>query len=257
MSAIITGRRPNREDDGPSLDRATLFEYRDSQHSSGPEFKARSSPITEIDTLFEFCADTITNLFELSANIQQATTRDRYARAMAAKGDVLEESFDISHVGNKFPKLAQTPWLENRLGQAITRRRYFFRYCRAHSSERSQAAALETQTSVPEPPRQESSTKKNFAQQAASNIISRAAQSTAKLSKATTFEPSKFKPPEDKANNSDDALSVTSFATSLADVDGHHRLKLPSLPASAVGGKPFQCPYCWTIQECKRGRSWK
>ena len=257
MRAIITGRTPNRVDDGPALDAAIDFFYHDSDRSTTQKLKEASSQVTEIDTLFEFCADSITNLFELSSNIQQATTRDRYARAMAAKGDMLEESFDISHVGNKFPKLAQTPWLEKRLGQAITRRRYFFRYCRTHSSERSRAAALETQVDVPEPPKQESSNKKNFAQQAASNIISIAAQSSAKLSKATTFEPSRFRPPEEKANNSDDALSVTSFATSLADVDGRYRLKLPSMPATAVGGRPFQCPYCWTIQECKRERSWK
>lgn len=214
--------------------------------------------ITEIDTLYESCVDIITDLFDLSADIYQATNRDRYARAIAAKKETLDESFDISHVSNKFPKIQQSPWLERRLGQAITRRRYFFRYCKAHVEERSEAAALEVEPVVPaQSSNQKLSSAANFAQKIASNVISVAGPTSTRLSKATTFEPSKFRSPEQKADESDDVASVTSFATSLADIDGSYRLKIPPVPPAAIGGRRFQCPYCWSIQQCKKERSWK
>ena len=110
------------------------------------------------------------------------------------------------------------------------------------------------QESVSEQPVTES-----LVQKITSNIRSVAAPSSSQLTKATTFEPSKFMVPDARVDNvtDDDAVSVTSFATSLADVDDHHHLKVPPMPASALGGKPFECPCCKSIQDCKRYKSWK
>ena len=46
----------------------------------------------------------------------------------------LNDHFDVSHVGAKFPKLAadNQAWLRQRLGRAITHRRQFLRYTREH-----------------------------------------------------------------------------------------------------------------------------
>lgn len=256
MSEIFSRKRVNRVDHVPAFD--TESSFLESRFLTAQVSEDQPRFITEIDTLYESCVDIITDLFDLSADIYQATNRDRYARAIAAKKETLDETFDISHVSNKFPKLQQSPWLERRLGQAITRRRYFFRYCKFHVEERIEAAASEIETIVPaQSSEQKVSGAASLAQKIASNVISVAGPASTKLSKATTFEPSKFKFPGQKADESDDVASVTSFATSLADVDGNYRLKMPSMPSTAIGGRPFQCPYFWSIQQCKKQRSWK
>ena len=256
MSDIFSRKRLNRVDYVPAFDMESSF--LESRFLSAQVSEDQPRYITEIDTLYESCVDIITDLFDLSADIYQATNRDRYARAIAAKKETLDETFDISHVSNKFPKIQQSPWLESRMGQAITRRRYFFRYCKAHVEERSEAAAFEVEAAVPaQSSNQKLSGAASFAQKIASNVISVAGPTSTRLSKATTFEPSKFKTLEQKADESDDVASVTSFATSLADIDGNYKLKMPSMPLAAVGGRGFQCPYCCGIQQCKNERSWK
>ena len=256
MSDIFSRKRVNRVDYIPAFEAESSFLQ--SRFLTAQVSENQTRFITEVDTLYESCVDIITDLFDLSAEIYRATNRDRYARAIAAKKETLDDSFDISHVSNKFPKIQQSPWLERRLGQAITRRRYFFRYCKAHVEERSEAAAFEVETVVPaKSPHQKIPSGASFAQKVASKVVSVAGPTSTKLSKATTFEPSKFKSADQKTDESDDAASVTSFATSLADIDGSYRLKIPLMPPEAAGGRHFQCPYCWSIQKCKKARSWK
>ena len=200
MSEIFSRKRVNRVDYVPAFD--TESSFLESRFLTAQVSEDQPRFITEIDTLYESCVDIITDLFDLSADIYQATNRDRYARAIAAKKETLDETFDISHVSNKFPKLQQSPWLERRLGQAITRRRYFFRYCKSHVEERTEAAASEFETIVPaQSSEQKVSGAASLAQKIASNVISIAGPASTKLSKATTFEPSKFKFPAKRRTN--------------------------------------------------------
>lgn len=76
--------------------------------------------------------DIITSLFKVSMLVKKATTRDRYAKAASAKEAAFLAEFDIRHVADKYPKLRTQPWLLERLGNAITQRRQFLRYCRNH-----------------------------------------------------------------------------------------------------------------------------
>ena len=256
MSDIFSRKKVNRVDYVPAFD--TESSFLESRFLSAHVSEDQPRLITEIDTLYESCVDIITDLFDLSADIYRATNRDRYARAIAAKKETLDETFDISHVSNKFQKIQQSPWLECRLGQAITRRRYFLRYCKDHITERSEAAPFEVEAVLPaQSSNQKLSGAASIAQKIASNVTNVAGPTSTRLSKATTFEPSKFKSLDQKAEESDDVASVTSFATSLADIDGNYRLKMPSMPPAAFGGRGFQCPYCWSIQQCKNERSWK
>lgn len=53
---------------------------------------------------------------------------------------------------------------------------------------------------------------------------------------------------------SDSGQTQTSYATSV----GHEgSLSIPSLPKESQGGKPFECPYCFTIISVKNSHSWK
>lgn len=90
--------------------------------------------ITELDEIFQSLADSVSSLFKISLLIRSATPRDRYAKAAASGKQPFDDSFDISHCGHKHPKLEEkeNQWLRNRLGQAITQRRQFLKYCRDH-----------------------------------------------------------------------------------------------------------------------------
>ncbi|GAB7335512.1 hypothetical protein MBLNU13_g07860t1 [Cladosporium sp. NU13] len=86
----------------------------------------------ELSELNLSVGDIITSLFKVSMLVKKATTRDRYAKAASAKDAAFLAEFDIRHVADKYPKLRTQPWLLERLGNAITQRRQFLRYCRNH-----------------------------------------------------------------------------------------------------------------------------
>lgn len=86
----------------------------------------------ELSELNLSVGDIITSLFKVSMLVKKATTRDRYAKAASAKEAAFLAEFDIRHVADKYPKLRTQPWLLERLGNAITQRRQFLRYCRNH-----------------------------------------------------------------------------------------------------------------------------
>jgi len=86
----------------------------------------------ELSELNLSVGDIITSLLKVSMLVKKATTRDRYAKAASAKEAAFLTEFDIRHVADKYPKLRTQPWLLERLGNAITQRRQFLRYCRNH-----------------------------------------------------------------------------------------------------------------------------
>lgn len=110
---IVSGSRTNRQ----------ISESEDDLESSD-----------ELSELNLSVGDIITSLFKVSMLVKKATTRDRYAKAASAKDAAFLADFDIRHVADKYPKLRAQPWLLKRLGNAITQRRQFLRYCRNHKN---------------------------------------------------------------------------------------------------------------------------
>jgi hypothetical protein len=91
--------------------------------------------LSEIREIFESIQDVINSLFRYSIIIRNNTNRDRYAKpAAAAIGLPFNDEFGVRHVIHKFPVLQfkKGGWLIERLGKAITQRRQYLRYCRAH-----------------------------------------------------------------------------------------------------------------------------
>src|SRR5437879_5372347 len=126
---ILSGERPNR------------VSSEESPSTPGQEAQTPVE-ISEVQELFQWASEIITTLFRLSVVIRNATTRDRYAKAIGsypAFTDMLK--VDLSHVASKFPRIGKdekTQWLAHRLGHAITRRRQFLYYQRRHRTTMGQ-----------------------------------------------------------------------------------------------------------------------
>jgi len=128
VCSIASGERSNR-----TTSPDATFDLDDEVESTGSIGESRgdgnltySQPISEIQELTEMTIETITTLFKASIVIRNATSRDRYAKAVTYSREPFDDQFDISHVEHKFPRICRSDWLAKRLGRAITRRREFY-----------------------------------------------------------------------------------------------------------------------------------
>lgn len=255
MCSIVSGKRPNRVNFPPEIDEEYLTPEGISKNEDS--IPSNSVPTSELQELFESAAETITSLFKLSIVIRNATFRDRYARAMAATKEPLIDSFDISHVGDKFPRLRRTPWLEKRLGKAITQRRQYLKYCQEHHDRL--AGDIEHHGENRYPSREKSPSRmlnrkmQQPSEERKSGMITKP-PSTLNSTAASTIAATLLNGRDDL---SDEDRSLTSYATSLGEDSGDHKLRVPPLPEEATKGRPFQCRYCWGIQLLKDERSWR
>ena len=204
--------------------------------------------------------ETISSLFRLSIVIQRATPRDRFVKALASVNEPFDSSYDVAHVGQKFPRLQSEDctWLRERLGNAITQRRQYLRYCREHREKKTKLGPgqhhdergeyhpqnakapglaqrplnLETQSFI-----SSQKPESSFAQTAASTLMVEKLDSAERLS--------------------EDAVSKTSFATSVEDNLTSNYLRVARLDEVSQGNATFECPYCWTIQSPKSQNQWR
>lgn len=208
-----------------------------------------SPPISEIVELQRAIHDTITNLFKLSMVIRRPTPRGRYAASKNTQP--FDVSFDVAHVWHKFPHARDRNWLMERLGKANTRRREYFRYRREHRKGLAAEAF----------PIMEGTEMKSNAEVVHEHTELRSQAPTVAHTKATTFVdiPGVYElsPPIEEDN-----VSLTSYATTTGD-DFLHALRIPD-PYDVIGQsmhfeyqKPFECPYCFTIQVVKNVREWR
>jgi hypothetical protein len=203
-------------------------------------------PQSEAHELSLSVADSITSLLKVSALLRKATTRDRFAKAVAAAGDKpLPHLFDLRHVQEKYPKAAGKPWLLERLGRAITQRREYLRYIRSHRTKLAGGVPTAVQTSphsklaldtslIPGP-----GTASDRPTQTATN---------ASTVLADRISPQAFAGPI--IEDDDDAYSsATTQASFREGDDDNDKLHVPSLKTLAKDGEPFECPYCMAIGE--------
>ncbi|KAH8805202.1 hypothetical protein F5884DRAFT_885273 [Xylogone sp. PMI_703] len=224
--------------------------------------------ISEIQELFQSIPETIASLFNLSILIRSSSSRDRYAKALAAASkSPFDDRFDIDHVGNKFPCLYRDDgeWLRERLGKAITQRRHYLRYCREHREKLSKLP--EPRNTAEEIPESKISTtflavqrQQDSVPYDAQTVISRPTSTLASTT-ASTVIPAQLESTEhlDKLEeqNEDDNRSQTSYATSVGEDDSDSRLSVVRLEEVAGTGQSFECPYCWTIQRIKNQQAWR
>lgn len=216
-------------------------------------------PYSESSKLFKYCIEFVTNLYDLSLLIQRSTNRDRYSKALSSGGDPFNEQPDILHVEHKFPKLQRSPWLAERLGVAAARRRHYLRYCRTHheddESVRTSLVKREPKPATDLERSKRAPSRPPLLAQTTHIQTSRPSQVETETSKATTFMMPNFEDLEQGDEPELDEQSLGSYATTIGE-SSNTDFHVPLMPEGAGTG-PFLCPYCHTIQQCKRRRVWK
>lgn len=214
---------------------------------SGPE------TLCEAQELFEIIKETLTSLFRIAVVIRNSSPRDRFTKA-TSRHNPFEQSFDISHVHHKFPKLDSVgkEWLKQRLGNAITQRRHYLCYAREHreklGKEADELRTARASAAIAEViPRNLDGISQN-----AKTIRSRPVSTLAPTAASTLLLPD-----APVANiDVDDDQSQTSFAISFGENENEEVLKLPRLSDVSNGQISFECPLCWTMQSIQTENSW-
>lgn len=265
-SSPITETYPPSNEDDPH-ERSTV--------NSGVELDedgTEIAPISEIQDLFESIPETIASLFKISVLVRNSSSRDRFAKALAAAvKNPFDDHFDIEHVGHKFPRLRHEDmaWLRTRLGKAITQRRQYLRYCREHrekmsrihddpepSSLADQSKPLATVSPKPVglalPQRDDDQT---------SVITSPSTGTTLASTLASTVVPAQLETVNLRGGMTEDVeedtRSQSSYASSVAEDDSNHKLSVVRFEEISTPGKSFECPYCWTVQNLRNHNAWR
>ncbi|QPC80095.1 hypothetical protein HYE68_010847 [Fusarium pseudograminearum] len=194
----------------------------DIESESDSEFG--NMPETEAAQISQNVSDVVNCLLRLSVAIRNPAPHDRFMTFSSSEASHYEP-FDIQHVKNKFSDVE--PFLADRLGKAISRRREYFKYRESHHLKLKQGL-----DSVEE-----------------DGAESTVASSLPLHAKAAGFNLDAMD--EDGASNS--GFTQTSFASSRADSD---KLSVPPLPKEAEDG-PFECPFCYMMITASSTDSWK
>ena len=176
----------------------------------------------EADVLYHGIVGTITNLLKLSMAIRHSSSHNSFAKSSSLPAFLL--SSDIQHVLQKFPKTQRSPWLAQRLGEAITRRRLHLTY-RANHRE-NLASGLEDD------------------------------DKTTAYTKATSLKMTAHVDLQYVEEPSDDGHSATTYNT-VVNENGLDFIKVPPPPESSADCQPFECPYCLSITTITGTNSWR
>jgi hypothetical protein len=194
--------------------------------------------------------DCITRLFRISRLIQKAASTDKFARALSrfqSKADErFDERYDLTHVGQKFPRLSQeeNKWLKNRLGRAITQRRQLLSYSKNHRNDLG---------TVPDHREARANPQSNVAPSEPSSL----------QTKATSLDVTGLTLPvlatAIETVTDDDSASYTTVTRSL-DLDNESTLlrRIPRLKDLRTEEFPdFECPFCYRLVNFKREKVWR
>ncbi|KAM0553411.1 hypothetical protein ACHAPJ_007426 [Fusarium lateritium] len=214
--AIVTGDKVpwDQLEDDESLDDEPLPADVDADDSE--------LPTTEMTQIAAGVSDVVNCLLRLSVAIRNPAPHDRFTTFVPIEASHYEP-FDIQHVKSKFGDIE--PFLTERLGKAISRRRQYFKYRQSHH--------LKLSHGLDDEPKDSEST-------IASSIPGHA--------KTTRFNLTSMD--EDAA--SDSGVTQTSFASSSADTE---KIRIPPLPEEAEDG-PFECPFCYMMIIATSTISW-
>ena len=214
----------------------------------------------DFDPIEDLClsaSDSITSLLKVSTLLRKATSRDRYAQALASKHDTLPpeySAFDQRHVAEKFPKVQKQQWLCDRLAHAITMRRRFLRYAQSHQKR---IAREPTEAPANQPMHLRAQLAPSHTQKSGSapNTMTETVQSTA----ASTLQPQKLAEMNlDSLDiDEDDNISQATSFISEAGPNDEYRSEVIALDKLAKHREPFECRYCHGMVQFRNQRAWK
>lgn len=228
---------------------------------AGPEVDPDIDATSELEECITDIAHAITCLYEFSITIWNPAPSDRLEKCSKIHVSHFE-MFDIQHAQHKFPYA--DGHLRERLGKANTKRRQLLKYHEGRYGEipgqYDTCGSSVTTTSLTE------DVDRGLVQEAQDVTDHTLVQSphtiASKCKTQTTV--STYVPWQlditDTASES--SHSETSFSTSIEDgLDSAQGLVInvppPPNPKSAFSGKPFPCPYCYTIISVSGPRPWK
>lgn len=220
---------------------------------------------TELQERFLEITHIITCLYRFSITIQNPTSRDRLLKC--ASIDVsYYEFFDIQHVSHKFPKAEK--YLVDRLGKANSRRRQLLKYHEKHHNKlvRYIGHSLAWPRSALQPNQHEAANEgsellaRTDGDQSAQDLHShhRKGPSTiaTTMNTGTTIATYVEGPSDTIDVDSDTYRSQTSYATSISG-DAGRKIRIPPPRSdSSFDGKPFECPYCFSITIVRGSQAW-
>jgi DNA-binding MarR family transcriptional regulator len=204
---------------------------------------------SELQELLKATENSITWLFKISMILRNPTPSDRYAKAESI--GIYDCEPDIDYVRHKVPYLqwSGAEGLIERLGKANTRRRQFLKYCEKHRKKLAYVAP--TQNSDPE-----------HEDHLASDELPRSIFTTSShippssATEASIYVENNMFHQAEFENRDFDTQSVTSYATSIEDED-EVKLRIPAQPQESFDGKPFECPFCYTIRIIDERHTWR
>ncbi|KAF5003298.1 hypothetical protein FDECE_10149 [Fusarium decemcellulare] len=216
--AILTGERVPWDQ---LEDEATLADDTLSRDESSCD---EELPATEIEQIASDVPDAVNCLLRLSVAIRNPAPHDRFATFVSIDASHYEQ-FDTQHVRDKFEHIDQS--IAKRLGQAISRRRQYFKYRESHHLKLSHGL--------------DDTEQKDGESTIASSLPVHVKAAHINLSSIN----------EDVV--SDSGVTQTSFTSSNADAE---KLRVPPLPKDAERG-PFECPFCYMMITATSIISWK
>ena len=258
--SIVSGERPQLQSspNEPTGEESHEFSELSDSSSSGSSLAEQAPPTSELQQLFLAVVETVTSLLRLSISIRKSAPRDRYARV--ASLSPLDPKSDINHVYEKYPRLRSKPWLIERLGRAITRRRDFLRYRERHHGKPADSndsgafkGALDDHNPVPTKPGINTISVQDGLkmEDVASSLADRSRLAS---TIATTYIADSHNLLDTVSHG---GVSEISDITSVADNHDHESRPIPDPPKESAGAKPFECPYCYTIQVVRKPSHWK
>lgn len=182
----------------------------------------------------------ITCLYKLFIAIRNPP-RNKIHKLGSIKIPSIFETWDIQHISNKFP--TAPAFLIERLGKANSTRRQLLQYYKNHHDKIARNVHSDHPLTI--------HTDDLGSEGQRSETISTALKSHTTVS---TIKPK----PVVHETGSDGGHSQTSYATS-ANFSQHKRVTIPPPPdfESAYDGKPFECPYCYSLVTVDNMRAWK
>ena len=218
-----------------------------------PEVHEMAKTVSEIHELFGTCQEIMSCLFRISRVIPKIPNTARYdisAHLASQRGDQDDRLLDIAFVRQQFPKVRATPWLEKRLGLAVTIRKESIRY--GHELHKAYDGEVILHEGIPVgslilvpleerscddgKPLATSFSEAHCVHEAPSSSVydESTAPDIARL--AISLEPNDGKSP-DAPHGTSESIPKTAVASLC-----------PPLPKEGEDGARFYCPYCWTIK---------
>ncbi|KAF8244014.1 hypothetical protein K440DRAFT_610832 [Wilcoxina mikolae CBS 423.85] len=230
---------------------------------SESEARPENDPPSELKECIIDIAHVITCLYEFSIAIRNPAPRDRLEKCSAI--DVSHfELFDIQHVQHKFPHAHED--LQERLGKANTKRRQLFQYHERHHekiSGRYNHSEPPGPVTVAKPHEQVDRTRDLGLDQEDQDAVDRPLTIATTRKTQTTVSTYVPRQPTTSDTASETAHSQTSYSTSVGGLDSTQGPRLminvppPPNPESTLSGKPFPCPYCFSIISVSGSRLWR